>query len=356
VDAADAGILAAYLYLRAGLGATAADATRYQAGFDLDQDGKIGPSDVSRFAASLGRKSTDDLTYRSNFVSRAKKYLKKGSRFFLFGDYRFQHSDAFDRPDMDATPGIGYGRFISATPLAKAARIEEFLLKEQAISRQLPGPDLVRLGHVIQREGEFKERYGSTYRKWWFEEMERVIVAAGAAPRGIGAGGILRINEILFEQRVNERYYGWEATVGSNFQVTTPLSGQSRRDPGIALGVRYARPLGWKHQVSGQVDVSSPFTGQIGRIYKAGTTQDYVYEVSNRVDFILRNALYVEARRRTPVDPATFHRHRVSDILSTQFIFFIENKMNFAIGAQFDKSEGAPLYMTFTGTLNYRIF
>ena len=345
------------LYLRGGLGAGRTDTSRFSATFDLNQDGVTDTLDVQNFLRSLGRKAKDDLTYNSLFTGRGKKYLRNGSRIFGFGDFNARHSDTYDRPDLDVTPGLGYGRFISATPLAKAVRIEEFLLKEGAIKGRLPKEHLVALSHVIQRKGEFQERYGSTYQKWWFEAMETVIVASGTAPNGIEAGGILRINEVLFEQRVNERFYGWEATAGTNFQLTTPLKGQTRRDPGAAIGIRYAWPFGWKHQVSGRLDISSPFTNQFGKVYKLTFTQDYIYEVSNRIDFILRDILTLDIRDRTTfTGPGPFNKHIVGNTLSSTFVFFIENKTNFSVSAQLGKVEGAPFLQTFSGTLNYRIF
>jgi len=357
VDAPDAALMANYLHLKGGLGATHADTARFNPAFDLTKDGTTDSTDVQAFLRRLGEKAKDDLTYRSQFSNRGKKYLHNGSKIFGFGDFNLRYSDTFDRPDTDVTPGLGYGRFISATPLAKAVRIEEFLLKERAISGHLPKEHLVALGHVIQREGEFRERYGATYRRWWFEAMENVIVSSGMAPDGIGAGGILRINEVLFEQRVNERFYGWEASAGVNFQLASPLKTRPRRDPGAAIGVRYARPVGWKHQMSGRVDLSSPFTDQFGKVYKLTFTEDYIYEVSNRIDFILRNTLTLDIKERpASVGAGPSNRHLVSNTLSAAFIFFVENKTNFSVNAQFDKVEGRPLLQSFSATLNYRIF
>ena len=357
VDGVDAALLANYLYLQRGIGAGRADSARYAAIYDLNQDGRTDSLDVQTFLRNSGRKADDEVTYNTLFSGRAKKYLRNGSKFFGFGDFNVRHSDTFDRPDTDVTPGLGFGRFISATPLAKAVQIEEFLIREGAITGRLPREHLVALGHVIQREGEFRERYGSTYRKWWFEAMETVIVASGTAPRGIEAGGILRINEVLFEQRVNERFYGWEATVGTNFQLTAPLKGQALRNPGAALGLRYAWPFGWKHQISGRLDLSSPFTSRFGKEYKLTVAEDYIYEVSNRIDFILRDILTLDIRDRSAfTGVGAFNKHILRNTLSSTFVFFIENKTNFSVTAQLDKTEGRPFLQAISGTLNYRIF
>ena len=109
--------------------------------------------------------------------------------------------------------------------------------------------------------------------------------------------------------------------------------------------------------MSSRVDLTSPFTEQFGKVYKLTFIEDYVYEVSNRVDFILRNALTLDIRDRpTYAGPGPFNRHIVSNVLSSAFVFFIENKTNFSLNAQLDKVEGKPLLQSFSGTLNYRIF
>ena len=351
-DAIDGALLANYFFLQGGMGSSQTDTSRFNTLFDLNRDGILDTADLDEFSNVFGQKAEDDLTYKSGFSGRGKKYFQNGSDFFGFGDFNIRMSDTFDRPDTDVTPGLGYGRFISATPLAKAVRIEAFLLKEKATSGYLPREKLVELGHVIQREDEFEERYGPTYRKWWFEEMERVIISSSVAPKGIGAGGILRINEVLFEERVNERFYGWETSAGVNFQTTAPFTGQARRDPGASFGLRYAKPIGWKHQVSGRIDLASPLTGRFGKEYKLTFSKDYVYEMSNRIDFILRDNLALDILGGT----GTKNRHIISNVLSAAFIFFVENKTTFSVNAQFDKVEGSPLLQSYSGNLNYRIF
>jgi len=243
--------------------------------------------------------------------------------------------------------GLGDGRFIDATSLARAVRVEAFLVREKAISDHLPKDDLIELGHIIEKEREYKERYGSTYRKWWFRDMEKVIVGSGVAPRGVGAGGILRINEVLFQERVNPRFYGSEFSFGVNFQTTTAYRDLPRRAPSAAAGYRYAIPLGWRSQFNQRLEVSSPFTGRFGRSYNARLISDFVYEMGNRVDFTLRDILRAEHNEGLG--------HQAGNSFGTFFSFFVENKTNFVVGIQIDKSRGVPWTRSFTTSLNYRL-
>ena len=177
--------------------------------------------------------------------------------------------------------------------------------------------------------------------------MEKVIRASGVAPRGIGAGGILRIREVLFQQRVNSRFYGSEFSFGVNFQTTTPFSGTPRRDPAASLGYRYSVPIGWRSQFNQRMEIDSPFTGQFGKVYSAQMISDFVYEVSNRVDFTLRDIL------RGSRQPGL--GRQVGTSFGMSFTFFVENKTNVVASVQIDKSKGSAWTRSFTMSLNYRL-
>lgn len=303
----------------------------------------IGSGALSRDAGA----SRDTVQYATNASARVKRYILWGTAIFGFGDVSLDYDRTFGRPSTAVTLGLGDGRFIDATSLARAVRVEEFLLREKAISDHLPKESLIELGHVIEKEQAFKERYGSTYRKWWFQAMEQVLRASGVAPRGIGAGGILRINEVLFQQRVNDRFYGSEFTFGVNFQTTTSHRGDPRRDPAAALGYRYAVPIGWRSQFNQRLEVNSPFTGQFGRVYSARLVSDFVYEASNRIDFTLRDILRGERQKGLG--------HQAGNSFGVFFSFFVENKANFVVGIQIDKTKGSPWTRSFTTSLNYRL-
>ncbi|OGG46402.1 MAG: hypothetical protein A3F84_19570 [Candidatus Handelsmanbacteria bacterium RIFCSPLOWO2_12_FULL_64_10] len=289
----------------------------------------------------------DTTQFATNLATRVKKYILWGTAIFAFGDVGFDYDKTFDRPATAVTVGLGDGRFIDATSLAKAVRVEEFLLREKAISDHLPKDHLIELGHIIEKEREYKERFGSTYRKWWFAAMEKLIRESGVAPRGIGAGGILRINEVLFQQRVNSRFYGSEFSFGVNFQTTAPYRGVPRRDPAAAAGFRHAIPLGWRSQFNQRLEVNSPFTGQFGKLYSARLVSDFVYEVSNRIDFTVRDILRAERSQG--------RGRQVGNSFGTFFSFFVENKTSFVIGVQIDKVQREPWTRSFTTSLNHRL-
>ncbi len=94
----------------------------------------LGSGALSRDAGS----SRDTTQYATSASTRLKKYFLWGTAIFGFSDASLDYDKGFDRPATSVTLGVGDGRFIDATSLARAVRVEEFLLREQAITDHLP--------------------------------------------------------------------------------------------------------------------------------------------------------------------------------------------------------------------------
>ena len=146
-------------------------------------------------------------------------------------------SKAYDRPSSAVTVGLGYGRFIEATALAKTVRIEAFLMKEGELSDHLPKDIILELSQIIQREDEYKDKFGDTYKKEWYEDMEAVRTESGLLEADrLSAIGVLRIEEILDREEIADRFYGWEGALGSKFDITTPYTDQEHSITNLDVG------------------------------------------------------------------------------------------------------------------------
>ncbi len=282
-----------------------------------------------------------------NLVTRIKKYTPAEGNLFIFGDTDFDFDENFDRLGVDMTLGIGLGRFINATALRKAVRIEDFFLEEGIISRRLPKETMIELGHIIEREREFKDLYGDRYRNYWFEDMTNEIKKSNLVLGEVGFG-ILRMQEVLFQERINDRFYGWEATAGIQFNVLTPLKDRKRRDPSMSVGFRYSRPLNWSTQVNARFNVNTPFSGDFGRIYNLSQTTDFIYELTNKISFTAAQRFRVTKQRNIDA--------KLSTTISFALTFFIENKINLTASEQLTTVEGQPFRQSFNVGLTYKLF
>lgn len=293
---------------------------------------------------------TDELVtdYTTDLVTRLKRYPREDRNYFFFGDTDLDFNDQFDRPSIDMTIGLGYGRFINATALRKAVRIEDFFLHEGIIDDHLPKDTMIELGHIIETEEEYKDLYGDRYQNYWFEDMTNEIQKSGQVLGSIGAIGVLRIDEVLFKERINERFYGWEATAGVNFEVLTETENRGRRDPAMSLRFRYSRPVSWSTQINTDFRIDSPFSSDFGRIYNLRQTLDFIYEISNKINFTAAHLFRADKARGSDV--------KLSTTVSFAFSFFIENKINLTAFEQITTVEGEPFRQSFNVGLSYRIF
>ena len=170
-------------------------------------------------------------------------------------------------------------------------RVEQFLIEEGVIKGALPDETLVELAQVIGRRDEFEAKFGDRYEVKWFEAMEEIVARSGQfVDDGFGAVGSLRVLEVLYWERVNDRYTGWDVRTGVRFEALTSSAHIDRQNPGLSLRLRYSRPVGWISQFDLSAEYTSPFSGDFGvNSFRISTNLNYLYEVTNRIDCVISN-------------------------------------------------------------------
>ena len=293
-----------------------------------------------------------DTNYQINGDVGVKKYLMESNPFLRdsFGSVRATSdmSKAYDRPTSALTVGMGYGRFIDATALAKAVRIEAFLMKEGELSDHLPKDIILELSQIIQREDEYKDKFGEIYKKEWYKDMEAVMTKSGLLQAdGLSAIGVLRIEEILEREEIADRFYGWDVALGSKFDITTPYTDQDRSIAHLDVTASYARPIAWRWQISERLSINTPFDS-IGQAFSLSLSSDISYELSNRIDLRLRHLFRLDR----PEVGNTENSHS----LGASFIYYIENSVNLVATQQIEIVPDEDINTNFTVVLNYRVF
>ena len=161
--------------------------------------------------------------------------------------------------------------------------------------------------------------------------------------------GSLRVDEVLFQEHVNERFIGWDLRTGVRFEALTKDADTDRQDPGLSLRFRYSRPVGWDSQFDISAQYTSPFTGDFGsKVFTASSSLNYLYEVTNRVDFTISNIL--TATRSDPNVKAT-----VVEQVRSGFIFFIENQVNLSVTGTIAKERGQDPTQGLNVAMEYRL-
>lgn len=279
-----------------------------------------------------------------------QKYIFEEQDWFGFTRVTAQHANNYKQIASDLTIGFGYGRYINATALAKAVRIEDHLWRDNVILLRLPKETLINIANIIERENEFIVIYGqSTYETYWFEAIENEILKTDALDDfGVGSLGILRIRQVLFgiNERVNERYYGWDIKTGILFPMTT-LDKSAIGNPNMSFSARYSWPINWSFQLNSTAEVFTPMDSSFMKQYQIRAGLDFIYELSNRVNLV---SGYRFGQIKSPnISQLSSHD------LNTSFLYYLENNIYLTVTAGFTKQGNNPrVFKSFVG-LQYNL-
>ena len=291
-------------------------------------------------------------TYEMNLDIQVQKYFRETHKFFYFVSPDVLMRKGFGRPQSNVILGLGYGRFINATALRKAVRIEDFLFEEGVISDFLPKDTMIALGQIIEKEDEYRNIYGSrTYLSYWYEDMSSEIDKTGLVTGGgnIGPIGILRMREVLTQEQISDRFFGWDVNAGVQYQLQTRDEDMERPPPALAVNMRYSRPISWQIQVNTDFKLDTPFKRDyFRREYNIRQNIDFICEITNRIAFVSSNTLYINKERDQDA--------RFRYISNISFTFFVENSISLTAIEQISKEEGSPFRQSLLLALSYRIF
>jgi hypothetical protein len=291
-------------------------------------------------ADATGNKSFGDWTYDITIRPSIRKYVWDDKDWFGFASMNARSKRTLDNNGKNIYPHIesnlqvggGYGRYINATALAKAVRIEEHLIKEGVVKDHMPKETMIKIANIIERESEFRGVYGDTYEKEWYEAIEKEIRDSGyLVGNSLGAIGILRTQQVLkgINERVNERYYGWDLNLGVLFNLSK-LDDTPTDPPALAVSGRFSYPIGWSSQVDAFANVSTPVDSTFFKQVITTAGINYLYELSNRINFVAGyNLNYI-----TPSVGKSYADHS----LTASFIFYLENYINLGINANMVRS------------------
>ena len=199
------------------------------------------------------------------------------------GYRRLFGSDEDDDPFLKLGGGLGFGRIINATPLADALRVAEALKEYGILARDPSDTTYLAMAAVIAREGEFKSRFGiADYKQAWISEIEKILQGAGVL-RGnsLGAAGVIKIHEILLQERVSIREHGWRVKGGIGY-VASNYDG-SDSNPSLDASFEYALPVGHRFQFINLAQYSTILDDDV--IHRLSNKMSGTYEVSDRIDW-----------------------------------------------------------------------
>lgn len=304
---------------------------------------------------STAEDSETEEAYNLSASTNADKYFSKDSNLFGYGLARAAYrklasQDEADDPRVDLEGGAGFGRTINATVLKQAIRMNEDFKKYGVITGNIPDETLLELAGIIDREGEYRSRFGNVeYRKYWYEDMEKAIRESGVLSEGgLGAMGIVRIQEVLDEPTA-QRWHGWSVRAGVGARVSD-YDGESG-DPYLTTRFDWYRPVTLNLQLTNRASMQTVF--EEDQTYNVQNTFRVDYEISNRIDW------YNIATVSYDIMTADGAEDVLQLNLQSTYIFYIENQLTFNPEFQYNYEDDgigdSEWNWQFLGSISYRL-
>ncbi len=270
--------------------------------------------------------SSEDMTMIISGVY--DRYLDTNPNVFWFGEGDFSYYTEQDHPKSEVDFGVGYGRVITATPLARALRVMEDFQRFGLLTAYPSDVVMIEVAQIINKREEFESKYGpDEYRRAWYEAIETVLLGGGLINGdGLGALGVIKLDDVLTQENIETREHGWFAR-GAFSYVIQDFDGD-RGDKGLKLSFKYAKPYGYKGQLIEDVSVVRALDSE------GGTSVDnelsYTYEVSDLVDW--KNTWTVSRFK------ASTGNYETSNSLVSKFSYEVSNVFKFNVGIDLEDS------------------
>lgn len=166
---------------------------------------------------SVLRLSTYLITADGNF----KRYFASDTPYFGFAGISGKSASAYEMIRLAVSFGIGYGRFTDVTPLAKAMKIDDYLVEHKSISKRLDDLDV----EAIAIEIDSIDTYDSLADL--LGVVQEIIEGSGLTKAGgLDALDIYEIGRIIADDD-HPRYCGGDVKLGVGYEIIDPFGGPS---------------------------------------------------------------------------------------------------------------------------------
>lgn len=303
--------------------------------------------------ASLSGKYADSTRAAYNLAANINKYFTQRTSAFYFAGLtsNYLRQSEFgqeNRPEINILGGLGYGRLIDATSMAKAIRIDEDLKKFGVTTKYMPKETMQEIARVIDKESEYKTLYKSIYEYKIVGDILKLIEASGVAGEFVTSSlSYFRVREVLFgiNQFINPRYYGGDIRTGVSYTVLTRNDSLDGPNPDLTLQGRYSYPLDLRQQVNFIAGANTPFDSAFGKLVEGTANVNYSYNFTNRISFIAGYTInltqqvdnVLDSTNTFVVDGIVRDFSTPNHIFTAGFNFYLENYITLAITAGLNK-------------------
>ncbi len=257
-----------------------------------------------------------DSYYQATGAITSDQYFQPGSKAgFWYGKGEVGIQKDMEDPYSKLTVGVGYGRVVNATPMAKSIRLVE-ALQERGIIQAAPSKAVYQaVANVISREDEYRSKYGSAdYVMNWIEDIERALGS------DLTTKGAIKSYDVLTNERISTRKYGWLVRAGVG-AILSDYDGSDSK-PALELGAEYHHPLSNSTQFSNVAELTSTLDDG-DNSYHVTNDMSLTYEVSDSVDW----------ENTWGIDYAAYENSNdiTTNTLSSTYRYYISNALSFTV-------------------------
>jgi len=292
-------------------------------GTRLDANGSI-----SR-ASTVGAGSVSNYTLNGSVT--LDNYFRSGSKgAFWYGSGEVGVKKGQDEPFSKIGIGLGYGRVVNVTPMAKAIRLVEALKQQGALKSTPSKATYQTIANIIARENEYKSKFGfAKYEQSWITDIERALVASGQVNGSLNAAGIIESRDVLVNERISTRKHGWLVRAGLGL-VLTNFDGSDGGDPSLDIGAEYHRPLNNRTQLSSVASMSSIY-GDDDPSYRFINNLSLTHEMTDKIDW--ENTWTLDYNKAGTANANDI----TNNTLSSTFRYYLDNQLDLNVTAKASK-------------------
>lgn len=204
-------------------------------------------------------------------------FSPKKNDFFWYGKAEVGAQTDMKDPFTKLTAGLGYGRVINATPMAKAIRVIQSLQEHDLLGGNVSRETYQNVAQVISREAAYRSRYSSAdYAEYWVEDIGRAL------DNQLSARGSVSFYDVLINERISTRKYGWLVRAGGGAVIANYDDSETK--PALEVGAEYHYPINNQIQFSNEAILTAIIDdGNNG--FNATNTMSLTYELRDNIDW-----------------------------------------------------------------------
>jgi hypothetical protein len=284
-------------------------------------------------AGTISRGSTEGDNSESNFTAgiagQVDNYFRPNSKgAFWYGSASLDAEK--DQEDFGSKIGVGlgYGRVVNATPMAKAIRLVEALRVQGALKSVPSTAAHQQLASIINNESAYKSKHGfDVYEQYWFADMEKAL-----GQGQLGAGAIIKAYDVLTNEYFTTRKIGWKVQAGAGVELSR-LDGEDGGDPLLTIAGEYHKPLNRKTQFSNEAELVTDYGDDNG--YDFENVMKLTYELSDKID-------WENSWTLTSVDSGVSGTdNTTNNYVSSAFSYELDNQLDLSLVTTLTKLDGA---------------